>query len=109
MTNFTDYRAHTGSHPGKFFKSTLFQSERLLLGLNCLEPGQTQSAHAHASQDKFYFVVEGEGEFTVGDETRRAGPGMVVWAPAGVEHGVTNAGAQRLVLLVGIAPAPTTS
>lgn len=106
MTHFTDYRAHTGSHPTKFFKSTLFQSGRLLLGLNCLEPGQTQSAHAHADQDKFYFVVEGEGEFTVGEETQRAGPGVVVWAPAGVEHGVTNTGAQRLVLLVGIAPAP---
>jgi quercetin dioxygenase-like cupin family protein len=106
MANFTDYRAHTGAHPTKFFKSTLFQSARLLLGLNCLEPGQTQSAHAHAGQDKFYFVVEGEGEFTVGDETQRAGPGLVVWAPAGVAHGVTNTGAQRLVLLVGIAPAP---
>jgi mannose-6-phosphate isomerase-like protein (cupin superfamily) len=30
---------------------------------------------------------------------------MVVWAPAGVTHGVTNTGSSRLVLLVGIAPA----
>jgi quercetin dioxygenase-like cupin family protein len=106
MTHFSDYRAHTGAHPGKFFKSTLFQSQRLLLGLNCLEPGQTQSSHAHAEQDKFYFVVEGEGEFNVGAETQRAGVGLVVWAPAGVEHGVTNKGGRQLVLLVGIAPAP---
>ncbi len=42
----------------------------------------------------------------VGDETRRAGQGMVVWAPAGVTHGVTNTGSERLVLLVGIAPFP---
>ena len=106
MTRFSDYRAHTGAHPSKFFKSTLYQSQRLLLGLNCLEPGQTQSSHAHVDQDKFYFVVEGAGMFTVGDETQPAGVGLVVWAPAGVEHGVTNMGAQRLVLLVGIAPAP---
>ena len=106
MTNFADYRAYTGSNPDKFFKSTLFQSQRLLLGLNCLEPGQTQAAHAHADQDKFYFVVEGEGEFAVGEERRMAAPGFTIWAPAEVEHGVTNTGAQRLVLLVGIAPAP---
>ena len=106
MTHFKDYRAHTGSNPDKFFKSTLFQSANLLLGLNCLEPGQTQSAHAHGDQDKFYFVVEGEGEFMVDDEKQKAGAGAVVWAPAGVDHGVTNTGAQRLVLLVGIAPAP---
>ncbi len=106
MTNFADYRAHTGSNPDKLFKSALFQGQRLLLGLNCLEPGQTQRVHTHADQDKFYFVVEGEGQFVVGDETRKAGPGLAVWAPAGVRHGVTNTGAERLVLLVGIAPAP---
>jgi mannose-6-phosphate isomerase-like protein (cupin superfamily) len=31
---------------------------------------------------------------------------MVVWAPAGVTHGVTNTGTERLVLVVGIAPFP---
>lgn len=106
MGNFVDYRTRTGSNPEKFFKSTLFESSRLLLGLNCLEPGQAQSMHMHGPQDKFYFVLEGEGEFQVGDETRPGGPGMAVWAPAGVDHGVINRGSRRLVLLVGIAPAP---
>ena len=106
MTNFADYRSYTGSDADKFFKSTLFQSDRLLLGLNCLESGQIQKAHSHTDQDKFYFVVEGEGEFVVGEETRKAGPGLTVWAPAGIDHGVTNTGSERLVLLVGIAPAP---
>ena len=78
----------------------------MLLGLNCLESGQTQPTHTHDEQDKFYFVVEGEGVFLVGDETQTAGPGMVIWAPAGIEHGVTNNGNVRLTLLVGIAPAP---
>jgi mannose-6-phosphate isomerase-like protein (cupin superfamily) len=106
MTNFADYRDHTGSNPDKVFKSTLFDSPRLLLGLNCLEPSQTQSAHIHRDQDKFYYIIEGEGEFTVGAERQSAGPGTTIWAPAGVDHAVTNTGAQRLVLLVGIAPWP---
>ncbi|MBL8058475.1 MAG: cupin domain-containing protein [Anaerolineales bacterium] len=106
MPNFADYRDHVGARPDKFYKATLFASPRLLLGLNCLEPGQSQAVHDHADQDKFYFVVEGQGEFVVGTETRSAGPGSVVWAPAGQPHGVTNAGAQRLVILMGIAPAP---
>ena len=106
MTNFADYQTHTGSNPNKFFKSTLFQSQRMLLGLNCLDPGQTQSVHTHADQDKFYFVVDGEGEFQVGEETRKCGRGLVVWVPAGAKHGVTNTRTHPLVLLVGIAPAP---
>jgi quercetin dioxygenase-like cupin family protein len=104
MTNFTHYAAHTGARADKFFKSTLFESQRLLLGLNCLEPGQAQPAHAHPGKDKFYYVIEGQGEFTIGGETQTLGPGSVAWAPADVPHGIANTGAVRLVALIGMAP-----
>ena len=106
MSNFIDCHDRVGSNPDKFFKSTLFQSSHLLIGLNCLEPGQTQNTHTHTDQDKFYFVIEGMGEFVVGEETKEAGVGCIIWASAGAPHGVTNAGEHRLVLLVGIAPEP---
>lgn len=97
---------HAGARPDKFYKATLFRGDALLLGVNCLEPGQTQPAHDHADQDKFYYVIEGVGRFQVGEAFAAAGPGQVVWAPAGVVHGVSNEGESRLTLLVGIAPAP---
>lgn len=106
MEYFTHWRTAIGSDPAKFFKSTLYKNQHLLLGINCLDPGQVQRVHTHDGQDKFYFVLEGEGEFTVSNEVRRVGTGTVVWAPAGEPHGVANAGEQRLSLLVGIAPAP---
>jgi quercetin dioxygenase-like cupin family protein len=95
-----------GKKEDKFYKTTLFLSDALLLGLNCLEPGQAQTPHEHAGQDKFYFVVEGRGQFQIGDDTQPASPGQVIWAPAGVIHGVRNEADSRLTLLVGIAPAP---
>ena len=106
MSIFKDYRDYTGSNPEKYFKSTNFQSENLLLGLNCLEPGLSQPAQLHSDQDNFYFILEGWGQFSVGEETAELGPGYTVWAPAGVTHGVRNTGSQRLVILVGIAPEP---
>jgi mannose-6-phosphate isomerase-like protein (cupin superfamily) len=106
MSNFVSYADRVGSNADKQFKATLFQTARLMLGLNCLEPGQAQHAHVHGDQDKFYFVVEGSGTFEVGDESQSASEGMVVWAPATVRHGVINTGDKRLVLLVGIAPFP---
>jgi quercetin dioxygenase-like cupin family protein len=72
---FYDYQDAVGFNPEKFFKTTLVQSERLMLGLNCLEPGQVQKIHDHADQDKFYFVLEGEGFFTVGEEEKQLHPG----------------------------------
>src|SRR5438876_11944040 len=104
MAEAIDYRKLTGSNPDRMYKSTLFESSRLLLGLNCLEPGQSDRAHTHAEQDKFYFVVEGEGEFVLGDQTLTAGAGQTVIAPAGVAHGVNNTSARRLVLLMGLTP-----
>ena len=104
MTKFSHFRTHVGADPERFFKSTVFEGTGLRLGVNCLEPGQSQPEHTHDGQDKFYYVIEGQGEFVVGEETRDAGVGMVVWAPAGSKHGVTNNSITRLVLLVGMAP-----
>ena len=75
---------HAGSRADKFYKTTLFRGDALMLGVNCLEPGQTQPAHDHADQDKFYYVIEGVGRFQVGDEFVTAGEGQLVWAAAGV-------------------------
>ena len=104
MNHFLDWQEHTGSQPEKFYKTNLWQGEHLMVGLNCLQPGQTQKTHAHQGADKFYFVLEGSGKFTVGEEEREADTGALVVAPAGIPHGVTNYGSGRLSLLVAIAP-----
>jgi quercetin dioxygenase-like cupin family protein len=97
---------HIGTQAEKFYKTTLFRGDQLLLGLNCLEPGQIQSPHIHDDQDKFYLVLAGNGRFWLGEEQVEAGEGEIVWAAAGLRHGVENKGTQTLTLLVGIAPAP---
>ncbi len=107
MSAFLNYRDHVGARADKFYKDTLFKGEHLMVGLNCLEPGQIQAVHDHAGADKMYVVLEGSGRFTVGPDSRAARSGDVVWAPAGVPHGVENNGNERLVLLVGIGPPPS--
>ncbi|HWB43018.1 MAG TPA: cupin domain-containing protein [Gemmatimonadales bacterium] len=86
-------------------KADLYAGERLFVGLNCFEPGQSQRVHDHAAADKFYYVCSGRARLTVGGETREVGEGDIAWAPAGVPHGVEEA-LERTVLLVGIAPPP---
>jgi mannose-6-phosphate isomerase-like protein (cupin superfamily) len=105
-SNFLNWREFEGSNAEKFYKTTLWQGEHVMVGLNCLEPGQVQKVHAHAGADKFYLVMAGRGSFIIGDEEQTAETGTVVVAPAGVSHGVTNTGAERLSLLVAISPGP---
>jgi quercetin dioxygenase-like cupin family protein len=55
--------------------------------------------HTHPDQLDSFYVLEGEAEFTVGDEVVRASPGSFVAAPIGVVHGFRNAGDGELRLL----------
>jgi quercetin dioxygenase-like cupin family protein len=106
MNNSIDWRDRAGASLEKFYKTTLWQGDHMMVGLNCFEPGQTQSIHAHESAEKFYFVLEGSGRFTVGEAEIDADTGSLIVAPAGIPHGVTNNGSARLSLLVVIAPPP---
>ncbi len=98
---------HAQGRADKPYKATFFQSERLLVGLNCLLPGQSQHLHDHADQDKFYYVVAGTGLFIVGDQQQRCEPTSLILAPAGVPHGVDNSGDQLLTFITVLAPFPS--
>jgi quercetin dioxygenase-like cupin family protein len=91
--------------PARSSKADLFRGRHLFLGLNCFEAEQTQPVHTHEDADKFYFIASGKARMAVGNERFDARAGDVVWAPAGVPHGVERA-YERTVMLVGIAPPP---
>ena len=91
---------------GKMGKSTLFESPRLLLGLNAFEPGQAHALHAHADMDKVYHVLEGRGLFVLEGRELPMEAGDLLVAPMGVPHGVSNPGPDRLLVLAVLAPAP---
>jgi len=90
----------------KMGKSTIYQSPRLLIGLNAFEPGQSHALHAHAGMDKVYQVLEGEGQFLLEGRELPMRAGDLLVAPDGVPHGVRNSGAVRLLVLAILAPAP---
>jgi quercetin dioxygenase-like cupin family protein len=90
----------------KVGKSTLFESPRLLVGLNAFEPGQSHALHAHAGMDKLYQVLEGRGVFLLDGRELEMGAGDLLVAPQGVAHGVRNDGPGRLLVLAVLAPAP---
>ena len=90
----------------KMGKATLFESQRLLVGLNAFEPGQQHALHAHPGQDKVYHVLEGEGVFLLEGRELTMKPGDLLIAPEGVPHGVRNTGSEHLLVLAILAPAP---
>ena len=99
-------REHARYDAAKMGKATLFESARLMVGLNAFEPGQAHALHAHAGMDKVYSVVEGEGVFLLEGRELPMRAGDLLVAPEGVPHGVRNTGRGRLLVLAILAPAP---
>jgi quercetin dioxygenase-like cupin family protein len=61
--------------------------------------------HVHDDQIDSFYVLEGELEFALGNDTVRAGPGTFVGAPPGLVHGFSNPGPARARFLNVHAPA----
>ncbi len=59
--------------------------QELLVSFNSYVPNTVVPAHAH-EEEQITFVVEGEVEFTIGDETRMLRPGTVAVIPPYVRH-----------------------
>jgi len=90
----------------KMQKIPLFDSAKYFCDLYCLKSGQDQRIHSHAESDKIYFVLRGKGTFHIAGEEKELGAGEIVIARPGEVHGVRNATAEDLVLLVFMTPRP---
>jgi mannose-6-phosphate isomerase-like protein (cupin superfamily) len=97
---------HASFDPERMGKSTLFRSDRLLVGLNAFEPGQEHRLHAHEGMDKVYHVLRGSGSFLLEDREEPMTEGTMLVAPDGVPHGIRNTSGEQLVVLAVLAPAP---
>ena len=99
-------RDHVQLSLDKMAKVALASTERTLLDLYCVAPGQSQKPHTHGGEDKIYYVLEGTGRFSLGGREEKLEPGDALVAPAGVEHGLVNDGTEPLLVLVVVSPPP---
>lgn len=106
MSNPRNVKSEVRFSPEKMQKVNLFETGHFFCDVYGLEPGQEQKVHSHAENDKVYLVLEGIGTFTIGEEVHVLGPDQIVCAPAGLPHGVANAGKNRLSVLVFMTPNP---
>ena len=69
-----------------------------------LAPGAATTPHHHAVTEEIYYILVGEAEMSLGDETRDVRPGDAIAIPPGQRHTIQNTGAEELVFLCTCAP-----
>jgi len=83
----------------------LTDARDLLLVRVRMPPGTGHAFHRHPAMEEIIYVVAGEAEQWVGEETRRLGAGDIAHIPRDTVHGTYNAGGDTLVFLAILSPA----
>jgi quercetin dioxygenase-like cupin family protein len=76
----------------------LFDGEAFFGRLLCFQRGQVVPYHRHEHTDECFDVVEGEGTFLVDGREMRGVPGMTLYVPANIEHGLRADGSEQWIV-----------
>jgi quercetin dioxygenase-like cupin family protein len=67
-------------------------------------PGTGSPPHVHHGEDEFFFILEGEADFTLGGESIHGKTGTFLFLPRDIEHSFANAGTGPCRMLLGVTP-----
>ena len=70
-----------------------------------LPAGACTTPHYHPQTEEIYYILDGQGQMTIGDAMRDVGPGDAIAIPPGATHQITNSGSTVLRFLCCCAPA----
>lgn len=89
-------------------KVMVYQSDKTLGAMWCLEPGQEVFLHQHPNADDVWICLEGDsGLYFAGEgQEVKITKGMAILAKAGQTHGMRNTGNNRFVFIGIAGPIP---
>lgn len=67
-------------------------------------PGKGVALHVHEKEDELVYLLQGEIEVTLGDQSMKAVPGVMALLPRGIPHGFTNVGDTPSIVIDTILP-----
>ena len=73
--------------------------ERLTIDVHRYQEGGFSVTNVHGHCEQGYFIMDGEGEVNVGNETYKVTKGSYVFIPRNAPHSLRNTGKGELVLL----------
>ena len=90
----------------KYLKKVPLDTDKIVFNTLFFKPRQILSFHKHPATDELFYIVEGVGEFTVGNESITVGPTSSIYGPANVFHGIVNSGDKEMIVISVQAPKP---
>ena len=95
------YIAHGGAIATMLLDSSVLQGI-LFFAYAVLEPGKVIESHIDPYEE-IYYLLQGRGVMTVGNEQQKVAAGDAVWLPYGLPHSLANDGDEDCIILVSAA------
>ena len=95
------YTAHGGGIATMLLDSSELQG-MLFFAWAMLKPGKVLEAHIDPYEE-IYYLLQGEGTMTVGDEQRKVSAGDAIWLPHSIPHSLVNDGEENCMIVVAAA------
>lgn len=70
-----------------------------MLNYAVMQPGQAFALHSHDTLEEVFYILEGNGEITIGSETQEISSEMAVIVPKQTKHIMKNIGETPLIYL----------
>ena len=90
----------------ELLKKVPLMTDKFVFNTYFLEPKQVLELHKHPATDELFYIVEGHGQFTVGNDQIVVDNGSVIYGPANVPHGLVNSGKDQIVMISVQSPKP---
>lgn len=94
-----------GSEIRPLVDRTTSSIERCSLAEETLPAGASVGRHHHLETEEIYYILQGSGQMTVGDEVRTVGAGDAIFIPRGHTHTLENTGPAPMTILLVCGPA----
>jgi mannose-6-phosphate isomerase-like protein (cupin superfamily) len=94
-----------GSEIRPLIDRTTTSIERCSLAEEVLPVGAKVGRHYHLETEEVYYIVQGAGRMTVGDEVKEVAAGDAIFIPRGAAHQLENTGQTAMTILLVCGPA----
>lgn len=94
-----------GSEIRPLIDRTTSNIELCSLAEEVLPPGAAVIRHHHLQTEEVYYILSGEGEMVVENETRNVKSGDAIFIPRAKTHTLKNTGTEQMTLLLVCGPA----
>ena len=99
------YTTKDGSEIRELMHPSLHGNARQSFAEATVAPGCATLPHRHRTTEEIYYIVQGKGTMTLGDDTLFVCAGDTICIAPGTPHCVSNTGTDALRILCACAPA----